>query len=574
MSRLPVVLRISKEGGAFGAISDRTLAGLRLLLAISALLIILVDPNEPNRLKNVTYWALASYILYSLAIYIFARERTNFSRRLMHCVIWTDVLWYSALITLGTGTNAVFFFFYLFAIIAGSSRGGTTLGLTLTAVCTVIFVILNVFLVVPLQLDIPRFARRAIYMAALGYILAYWGGAEATLRRKLTFLKDLSLVSNPRFGVDRTIRKMLHRLLDFYDADYAFFLIAGTESRMDFYRVSRNEAATQHEPQHEPMQVQSNAGIPLMNDSDPAVALFVDRVSFRNRHPRYSAYDPTTEQVTDLSPEPAMDTAELLSVRSFITAPLRKNERIRGRLLVGSTHASHFDIDDAAFLQQAADLVLPVIEEIRLLDRLASEAAEEERRKLARSVHDRVIQPYLGLQIGLKALQQELIRSTGTAQSQDRGTALLNELVAMTRDGIEELRRYVSGLKNTDETETGLVDFIRRFTSRFESATGIRVEVVDSACGLTMSDRLSAEIFQMTAEALSNVHRHTLSRNAVVRLTLSENNLQLSVENDATGTAPAPFKPTSIVERAAALGARTEILRPEGKTLLLIEVPL
>jgi signal transduction histidine kinase len=570
MSRLPVVLRISKVGGAFGAISDRTLAGLRLLLAVSAFLIILIDPNEPNRLKNVTHGALISYVLYSLAIYLFARSHTNFSRRAMQCVIWTDVIWYSALITLGTGTNAVFFFFYLFAIIAGSSRGGTRLGLMLTVVSTLVFVSLNLLLVVPLQLDIPRFARRAVYMAALGYILAYWGGAEAILRRKLTFLKDLSLVSNPRFGVDRTIRNMLHRLLEFYDADYAFFLIAGADSRLAFYRVSRTEATIQPQP----MIVQSDAGIPLMNDSDPVVSLFVARASFLKPQPRYSAYDSATELVTELSPEPAMDTAEFLNVSSFITAPLRKNQRLRGRMLVGSQRASHFDIEDAAFLQQAADLVLPIIEEIRLLDRLASEAAEEERRKLARSVHDRVIQPYLGLQIGLKALQQEFFRSAGNVQSQDRGTALLNELVDMTRDGIEELRRYVSGLKSTDVAEAGLADFIRRFTGRFESATGIRVEVVDNACGLTMSDRLSAEVFQITAEALSNVHRHTLSRNAVVRLALTQNSLQLSVENDVAGAVPAPFKPTSIFERAAALGARSEILRPAGKTLLRVEVPL
>jgi len=115
------LFRATTDGGAFGTITDRTLAGLRLLLAVSALLIILVDPSEPGRLAKLTYYALAAYILYSLTIYLFARRQTNFSEQTMQYLTWGDVLWYSAMITLGTGTNAVFFFFYLFAIIAGSS---------------------------------------------------------------------------------------------------------------------------------------------------------------------------------------------------------------------------------------------------------------------------------------------------------------------------------------------------------------------------------------------------------------------------------------------------------------------
>jgi signal transduction histidine kinase len=279
--------------------------------------------------------------------------------------------------------------------------------------------------------------------------------------------------------------------------------------------------------------------------------------------------------VTDLPVAAAKDTAEMLNVRSFIVAPMRYRERIRGRILVGSIEPGRFDVEDATLLEQAADQILPVIENIRLVDRLASDAAEEERRKIARSVHDRVIQPYLGLQIGLKALQQELFGPERAAVGPvNRGAALLDRLVSMTREGIEELRQYVTGLKQSSADEAMLMDSIRRFAGKFESATGIHVEVADNACGLTMNDRLSAEVFQMTAEALSNVHRHTDSRSAQVRLTLSDKVLELSVENDASAVSPVPFSPLSIFERAEALGGRTEILWPAGKTQVRVEVPL
>jgi signal transduction histidine kinase len=572
MSVHEYLLDAPHEKGVFGAITDRTLAGLRLLLSISALLIILIDPTEPSRFANLTHIALSGYILYSFAIYLIARQQTNFRWQTMQYVIWADVVWYSALMTLGTGTNAVFFFFFLFAIIAGSSRGGTKLGVTLTAVCAVIFLTINLLLINELQLTVGRLVLRTVYLAALGYILAYWGGAEATLRSRLTFLKELSLVANPRLGVDRTIRQMLRRLIDFYHADYCFLLLGGAEMELNFYCLARDGVAAEIVP----MRLREETSIPLLDSSDPTTATFVENASFWKKRPSYKSYDSRTHVVAELSLESAKVTADALNVRSFITAPLRYRERVRGRVLVGSSNPRGFDVEDAAFLQQAADQVLPLIENMRIVDHLASDAAEEERRRIARSVHDRVIQPYLGLQLGLKALQQELAPGgDGTsANGQNKGIHMLEQLVSMTRDGIDELRQYVGDLKQAHPEGTPLVDSIRRFADKFENGTGIHVEVMGGTGTLTLNDRLTAEVFQMTAEALSNVHRHTESRNARVRLGIIENSLELTVENDTNGNLPARFTPISIFERAEALGARTEVVCQHGKTIVRVEVPL
>jgi signal transduction histidine kinase len=572
MSIHEYLLDAPREKRGLGAITDRTLAGLRLLLSISAFLIILIDPTEPSRFQSLTHGALVGYILYSLAIYLLARHHTNFRWTTMQYVIWADVLWYSALMTLGTGTNAVFFFFFLFAIIAGSSRGGTQLGFTLTAVSAVVFFTINFLLIKDLELTPGRLGLRTVYMAALGYILAYWGGAEAILRNRLTFLKELSLIANPRFGVDRTIRQTLRKLLVFYHADYCFLLLGATDRELTFYCLTRDSAAAEVAP----MQLREKTSIPVLDNLDATTAAFVERSSFWRSRPSYRAYDSRTYAVTELPSETAQGTADALNVHSFITAPLRYRERVRGRVLVGSASPGGFDIEDAAFLQQAADQVLPLIENMRIVDHLASDAAEEERRRIARSVHDRVIQPYLGLQLGLKALQQELSPNEERTSPDltNRGTTMLEQLVAMTREGIDELRNYVGDLKQTQMDATPLVDSIRRFAEKFESATGIHVDIVEGDGGLKINDRLAAEVFQMTAEALSNVHRHTASRNVRIGLTVVDNSLGLTVENDASGELPSRFTPLSIFERAEALGARTEVLSEDGKTRIHVEVPL
>jgi signal transduction histidine kinase len=271
--------------------------------------------------------------------------------------------------------------------------------------------------------------------------------------------------------------------------------------------------------------------------------------------------------------------AEFLSARSFVGVPIHYRERLRGRILVSSERSHAFDVGDAVFLQQVANQIVPVIENIRLVERLASDASEEERNRIARSVHDRVIQPYYGLQIGLKALQSVLNNGhNGNAEpsgAEKKSAVLLEELMTMTSEGIDELRQYVSGLKLSRTDGSHLADSIRRFASKFENATGIHVKVVDETEGFVGNARLTSEMFQMAAEALSNVHRHTHARSALVGLSLAGNAVRLQVENELVGDVEPPrFSPGSITDRAEALGGTTEVVSEHGRTVLRVEVPL
>ena len=74
---------------------------------------------------------------------------------------------------------------------------------------------------------------------------------------------------------------------------------------------------------------------------------------------------------------------------------------------------------------------------------------------------------------------------------------------------------------------------------------------------LVIGDRLAAEVFQMIAEGLSNVRRHTLAGRAVVRLARENGTVTVEIENEGrVGQAQSHFIPRSIAERAEALGAR------------------
>jgi signal transduction histidine kinase len=216
--------------------------------------------------------------------------------------------------------------------------------------------------------------------------------------------------------------------------------------------------------------------------------------------------------------------------------------------------------------------VIPMLDNVRLVDRLASEAAEEERLRIARDIHDSVIQPYLGLRLGLAAAQKAF--ATGKP---DEARGHVARLVEVADAEIQTLRGYVRELRAADARANGtLLDVsVHRFCGRFSAATGIHVDVVTEGVAVG-GDRLAAEVFQMVAEALSNVRRHTSATRAEVRIACADERLRLTVTNDGSPEAArAGFAPRSIGERAAALGGSLRIEHPAvGKTAVEVEIPL
>jgi signal transduction histidine kinase len=557
-----------------GAVTDRRLSALRLKLALAALLIVYLIPSDSAWHTKVTYSLLAAYVVYSFAVYMLSRKQTNFSPNVLRLVVAADLVWYTAITSFSSGSGLLFF--YLFAVIVASSRAGAVFGLLTTVVSAFMCIIVGLLAAQPGPFDETRFVMRPLAVVGLGYILAYWGGAELQLKRRLILLKELSVAANPRFGVDWTIELILRRLMQFWDASYCLILLAH-DTGLQLYLISSSD------PNHcQNVRVQGQADIPFIDISDSAAVVYNDQPPIWSRRAPYRSYDPRTHAVTARPLPPGEALAEFLSARSFVGVPLHYRERLRGRILVSSSRPQAFDVGDAVFLQQVANQILPVIENIRLVERLASDASEEERNRIARSVHDRVIQPYYGLQIGLKALQSVLNNGGNGHNGNGHDSApekkpgvLLEELMTMTSEGIDELRQYVSGLKQSRANGTHLADSIRRFASKFEHATGIHVKVVDATGGFVGNDRLTAEMFQMAAEALSNVHRHTSARSARVVLSLEGNAIRLQVENDLAGAGePVRFSPGSISDRSEALGGTTKVLSEEGRTVLRVEVPL
>jgi signal transduction histidine kinase len=539
------------------------------MLAASALLVFMIDPIL-GRYAPLNYAALAIYTVYSAVVVFLSIRRSHLVPiRYLH---WVDMVWFLVLIALSSGTSSIFFNFFFFAILVASFGWGYLSGLRLTLTSALLFTIIG-FLTAEesVKTDLNRFLLRPIELLILGFMISRWGGFKINLRDRLQLLKDITVLANARFGIHRTITEILERLRRFYDADACLLLIRAKETETDYqmYRVRRGVHSTGASP---PGITAEAAELFLLPSPNHAV------VHRRDGQGHTSLFDVNAREFSDGDSADCDRVASALEASSYLSIPVHNRNQPVGRLYVigGPQRYDNSTID---FVLQLMDHVTPLIENIRLVDSLASYAAEEERRRIARDIHDSVIQPYVGLQLGIAALAQKLRAGNTNIVSN------VEELLDLTNQELVELRRYVWGLRAGEERRDVLFPAIERFTARFTSVTGIKVDV-NSQGKIEVNDRLAAELFQMVTEGLSNVRRHALCDDASVDLTCQNGKIVLQIKNrrpslngnpngEDNHEEPTLFTPKSISERAALLGGETLVSVDEKNyTVVTVAIPL
>jgi signal transduction histidine kinase len=545
-----------------GSPDDAMIAAMRLVLAVLALLVIFLDPTVVAPNISVPLTILSGYLFYSAFLYVLARQGQG--GPLAAFAHWVDVGWYVVLIGFSKGAQSIFFPFFFFAMLTAAFRWGFTTGWRVTIASASLFTIVG-FVMGPSSPggDLSRLLLRPVCLVGLGYMIAYWGGLENILKQRLAFLKEVTTLSNPRFGIDRMTQSLLERLRAFYDADVCLLGMLDL-----FTATSKSYAALRH-------------GAPAQAEAEEVSRKLLARLSIlpeqyawvvqRRRRlwppwhtcPALAGYDMTTG-------ERLPSTAEICTLLSepSITVPVSYRGVTLGRLYLAAPHPTAFAQHDIAFLLQVMEHTMPSLENIRLVDRLASDAAEAERHRIARDIHDSIIQPYIGLQMGLEATRQKLLAGRGSVLPD------MEFLLELTTLGIADLRRYVHGLKDGVEPEDGLLPAMQRYVKKFADATGMTIEI-ETAGKIPMNDRLAAEVFQMFVEGLSNVRRHSTSTWARVHLACHENLLTLRIDNTASSDTSACFMPRSLSERAAALGGTVQVSSLAARvTAVLITIPL
>ncbi|MBA5606956.1 histidine kinase [Duganella sp. FT3S] len=531
---------------------------MRLVLAMTCLLTLFIDPTGVGRMNDFTIFVFAGYLLHSLVLNLFASPRLR-----PHVAYWLDVGWFYLIVLVTGGSNSFFFLFFFFSILAASFTFGFEAGARTTLVSTALFATTAV--TAHTDAALSRVLLRATFLLALGYMIAHWGGLVVSQQRRLALLHEVTQQSNPRFGVDQTIATVLEKIRQFYGASRCILLMRESGAEHWSLRAASGEQAGRT-PQ--PTRLSAEAAAPLLAFSAGRTVLYTRPLDgLLRRHALAREYLATRQRWVRMAPDAASDLAELLDAGALVTVPvpLRTGE---GRLIV-VTGRPELSRQDAQFLLHIVSQVFPVIENIELLDRIASDASQRERERIARDLHDTTVQPYIGLSHGLSAIRKQAAPDNPLLPE-------LDNLQAMTTKVIGDLRRYASSFRAGRQglSEPELLLALRRHASQVKQFYGIDI-AIHSRGQLRGNDRLAAEVFQIVSEGISNICKHTDARAGAVTLACSERELDIRIENDCATEAVTNFRPHSIAERALALGGQAEVLPgAERSTMVHITIPI
>lgn len=531
---------------------------MRLILAVSMLLTLFVDATDFDGINTITLCIFSGYALYSLVFFSLSLAAKQLPQRKE--IHWIDLVWCTLIVLYTGGTSSLFFLFFFFTILTTAFRWGFDDGAHITIAAAAMFAATGLMS----EPHLARMILRTAFLLAFGYMCAYWGESSLRTRRKLAFVREVSRLSNPRFGVDHTITSVLAKTLAFFGGTTCILVMRESESGICTLRTLH---ASGDKKSILAQEISADVAAPLLALSDAQIYVFNRAVwPFFSLLGGALSSNPLQNQWLKSDQRACEHLAELMEAQTFISVPmsLKKGE---GRLYVVSSKGS-FKKTDTLFLNHIAAQAFPVIDSIELLDTMASEAASHERQKIALDLHDSAIQPYVGLKIAVGAVRSK-------AQFDNPLLCDLDKLTCMTDQVLRDLRVYAGKVKDgPSQTEPVFLVDLHRQTAHIKKFYDIDI-VVSIDGDLKVSDRLKAEMLQIVREGLSNICKHTVAHRGYVKLQCFDEWIKIQIENDGFGTPQIDFVPRSITGRAAALGGRAYVRQGlNASTAVHIEIPI
>ncbi len=262
----------------------------------------------------------------------------------------------------------------------------------------------------------------------------------------------------------------------------------------------------------------------------------------------------------------------IAGVGPMILVPLALRTSTAGVLAVGRTAGRpRFLAADIPLLESFAEQASLALEYARAISELSRLGMIEDRERIARDLHDGVIQSLFAVGIGL----QGTAAVVGDVRLADRIQQFVTEIDRV----IGDVRSYIFGLRPTSLSAGNLTNTLEQIAHETEERTGVTVIVdVDGSLEARL-DHGSAEVIHIVREALSNVGRHAAATTCRVSLRRDGPSAVIEVDDDGRGFdrefTSSGLGMGNLAERAAAIGGTLEVDSEPGRgTTVRVTVPL
>jgi signal transduction histidine kinase len=250
----------------------------------------------------------------------------------------------------------------------------------------------------------------------------------------------------------------------------------------------------------------------------------------------------------DISSDPRVAHRALVlaeGLKAYICVPLRARDKVLGVLNVASRVPRKFTTSDMQLLYAIGDQLGIAVEHARLYERLRKArerlrklarqnlvAEEEERRRIARELHDETSQSLSGIALQLQALI-EMCAISG--KQQPELVAGLKKVQSLTVQVHNEVSRLISNLHPALLQTLGLVPAIRQHADTRLQSRGVKVSLEIKGTEMRFPPDVEAALFRFVQGAVGNIVQHSKAKNATIVLEYRPTQFLLTISDDGQG---------------------------------------
>jgi signal transduction histidine kinase len=511
---------------------ERILATARAVLAVGSLLSLSFVPPARFTAASLLYALLLLYVAHSITLLILSRLQREATQSFCYWIQITDVIAPAVICLLTNGPDSPFFLLFVFALLAAAFRWGMRQAL-LTMVASVGAIAAETILSAQGRLgpfagappDVHRFILRTLYLVIFAFLIGYLAESEKRRRAEALSISQVSSKVRVDAGLKGTLQAVFQETLRLFGGGE--MLLVARETGTQLASLWRGE------------QLNEDGDLVFswshLNDQESEDYLFAlpdpcaGAAWRRGAGMSRALVDRDGSRVRGLKcPLPAGFGARH-SFDLVLTSDVSFSPDIFCRIFLFQPRRGGQIQAQMQLLQQLTSRVAPAVYNVYLIRRLRSRAAAVERARVARELHDGVVQSLHAIAFRLYALR------TGTGIDwQEREHEML-EIQELVQREATNIRTLIQQLKPLNFDHRRLVDFLSGMIERFRYDTGIAAKFVCDVGEVRLPPQVCREVAGIVQEGLANTLKHSGAEKVLVRLGSGAGRWILTIEDDGRG---------------------------------------
>ena len=218
--------------------------------------------------------------------------------------------------------------------------------------------------------------------------------------------------------------------------------------------------------------------------------------------------------------------------QSIAALPISFRKRIVGVIIFHCCQQNELSESVLTFLNALSSHIAILIENARLQDQERTLLVTEERRRLARDLHDSVTQSLFSLSMIAEGLRANLNQPDAAPADFELP---VNLLIQQSQQIRTEMRKLIQELRPINDVDTRLDDVIRQHAQRLQHIANIDVKTSISTKAELVPPAVTQHIDRILQEAMSNIGRHSHATSATINLTATPDHFLLTIGDNGIG---------------------------------------